>query len=177
MPDVQLHIVCPMGYVHSTTGTHYGYSDTEVGVKYRFVDETETLPQIGLFPLIEIPTGNENKQLGNGDFQAYLPLWIQKSCGKLTTYGGGGVWYNPGPDRKNWGFAGWEIQYDFSEFFTLGGDINSQTAATQESEASASFNLGGFVHLNEHHHILFSLGHTLYGESAFTGYFGYQLTI
>ncbi|MGD1044431.1 MAG: hypothetical protein ABR936_03760 [Bacteroidota bacterium] len=175
--NVQLHIVAPLGYVHTNEGTHYGYSDTEIGLKYRFVEETETVPQIGFFPLIEIPTGNENEQLGNGKTQAYLPLWIQKSWGKLTTYGGGGVWYNPGPDRKNWAFTGWEIQYDFSELITLGSEFYYQTAETQDSESSAGFNLGGFVNLNEHHHILFSLGHNISGETAFTGYIGYQLTI
>lgn len=174
IPNVQLHIVAPLGYVHTIEGTHYGYSDTEIGVKYRFVKETEMLPQIGLFPLIEIPTGNENEHLGNGKIQAYVPLWIQKSWGKLTTYGGGGVWYNPGSDRKNWAFAGWEIQYDFSELLTLGGEINYQTAATQDYEPNAGFNLGGFVNLSEQHHILFSLGRNLSGETAITGYIGYQ---
>jgi len=177
LPDVQLHIVAPLGYVHSIAGTHYGYSDTEIGIKYRLVEETETLPQIGFFPLIEIPTGDEKKQLGTGEVQAYIPLWIQKSWGKLTTYGGGGIWFTPRPDRKSWGFAGWEVQYDFSEYVTFGGELNSQTAATQDSEASASFNLGGIINLNEHHHILFSVGQTLYGEAATTGYIGYQLTI
>jgi hypothetical protein len=177
IPDVQLHIVAPIGYVHTAEGTHYGYSDTEVGLKYRFVEETESQPQIGIFPLIEIPTGSENNQLGNGNIQAYVPFWIQKSWGKLTTYGGGGIWYNPGPDRKNWEFAGWEIQYDFSGLLTLGGELTYQTAETQDSESGTGFNLGGFVHLNEHHHILFSFGRTLSGEAALTGYIGYQLTI
>jgi hypothetical protein len=175
--NVQLHIVAPLGYVHTSEGTHYGYSDTEIGLKYRFVEETETVPQLGFFPLVEIPTGNEDKQLGNGKTQAYLPLWIQKSWGKLTTYGGGGVWYNPGPDRKNWAFTGWEMQYDLSELITLGSEIYYQTAESQSSESRADFNFGGFVNLNEHHHILFSLGSNLSGETAITGYIGYQLTI
>lgn len=175
--NVQLHIVVPLGYVHSADGTHYGFSDTEIGLKYRFIQETETAPQIGIFPLIEVPTGDENKQLGNGKIQAYMPLWIQKSWGDLTTYGGGGVWYNPGSDRKNWAFAGWELQYDFSRFITLGGEIYYQTADTQDSQSSAGFNIGGFINLNEHHHILFSFGRNLSGETALTGYIGYQLTI
>jgi hypothetical protein len=175
--NVQIHLVAPLGYVHSNEGTHYGYSDTEVGVKYRFVEETETVPQIGSFPLIEFPTGNEDKQLGSGQFQAYLPLWIQKSWGKFTTYGGGGVWFNPGIDRKNWIFTGWEIQYDFSENITLGSELTYQTADAQDSESSAGFNIGGCLNLSERHHILFSFGRTLSGEPAVTGYIGYQLTI
>jgi hypothetical protein len=175
--NIQIHLIAPLTYVHTSEGTHYGYSDTEIGVKYRFIEETEIVPQIGSFPLIEIPTGNKNNQLGNGQIQAYLPLWIQKSWGNLTTYGGGGVWYNPGPDRKNWIFTGWEIQYDFSEFITLGSEIYYQTAETQDSESSAGVNFGGFVNLNERHHILFSLGRNLSGETTITGYVGYQLTI
>ncbi len=113
VPDVQLHLVAPLGYVHDADATHYGYSDTEFGIKYRFVEETETAPQIGIFPLVELPTGDENKQLGTGKVQAYIPIWIQKSWGNWTTYGGGGFWYNPVPDQKNWIFTGWELQYRF----------------------------------------------------------------
>jgi hypothetical protein len=29
---------------------------------------------------------------------------------------GAGYWINPGSGNKNWVFAGWEAQYDFSEF-------------------------------------------------------------
>jgi hypothetical protein len=141
------------------------------------MEETESLPQIGTFPLIEIPTGNKDTQLGSGQTQVYVPLWIQKSWGKLTTYGGGGYWYTPGPERKNWIFTGWELQYDFSEFLTLGNEIYYQTAESQESASSAGFNVGGYMNLDEHHHILFSLGCSLSGEHAITGYLGYQLTI
>ncbi len=138
---------------------------------------TETLPQIGVFPLIEIPTGDENKQLGSGKVQAYIPAWVQKSWGKLTTYAGGGFSYNPGLGQKNWGFAGWQAQYDFSEVVTLGGEVFYQTANSQDSESSGGFNFGGFINLNENNHILFSLSHSISGAAAITGYIGYQLTI
>ncbi|HVN47915.1 MAG TPA: hypothetical protein VMU30_03740 [Bacteroidota bacterium] len=174
---MQLHIVAPIGYVHSVEGTHYGYSDTELGVKYRFVQETDSSPQIGCFPLIELPTGNQNDQLGNGSLQVYLPVWIQKSWGKLTSYGGGGMWINPGAGHKNSFFTGWELQYDFSDVITLGNEFYYQTAQTQDSESNSGFNLGGYINLTEQHHILFSVGHTLSGDGAYTGYIAYQLTM
>jgi hypothetical protein len=177
IPNMQLHIIAPLGYTRSGVGTHYGYSDTEIGVKYRFVGESGNVPQIGVFPLIEFPTGSESKNLGAGKMQAALPLWLQKSWGKLTTYGGGGAWYNPGPDRKNWAFAGWEIQYECSDLLTLGSEFYYQTAESTDSDANTSFGFGGFVNLNEHHHLLFSIGHTLSGAAAVSGYLGYQLTI
>jgi hypothetical protein len=177
IPNVQIHCIAPLEYVHTTGGTLYGYSDTELGLKYRFVEETETTPQIGTFPLIEIPTGNEHAQLGNGTMQAYLPVWIQKSWGGLTTYGGGGMWINPGIDQKNWIYAGWEIQYDFSSAVTFGSELYYQTAQTQNSGSSTGYTLGGTVNLQEHHHILFSVGHSMSGESLWNGYIAYQLTI
>lgn len=176
-PNVQVHLVAPLGYVHFPGGTHYGYSDTEIGAKYRFVEETETMPQVGVFPMVEIPTGDESKQLGGGKTQVYLPGWAQKSWGKLTTYAGGGFWYNPGPGRRNWVFAGWEAQYDFSEVVTFGGEVYYQTADAQDSQASAGFNVGGFINLSENHHILLSLGRSISGTDIITGYVGYQLTI
>jgi hypothetical protein len=177
VPNVQLHLVTPIGYVHTEQGTHYGYSDTELGVKYRIVDETETVPQIGLFPLLEIPTGNESKQLGAGEFQAYLPVWAQKSWGKFTTYAGGGFWYNPGVGQKNWLFTGWEAQYDFSEVVTVGGELYHQTASSEDASASSGFDLGGYINISDHHHILFSVGQTFSQSATITGYLGYQLTI
>ncbi len=177
VPNMQLHLVAPLGYVHSPDGTHYGYSDTELGVKFRFVDESETTPQVGIFPLVEIPTGDESKQLGAGKVQAYLPVWLQKSWGKFTTYAGGGVWYNPGARQKNWAFTGWEGQYDLSEVLTLGGELYYQTAENVDATSSGGFDIGGYVNVTESHHILFSLGETFSHASTITGYIGYQLTI
>ncbi|MGA2623760.1 MAG: transporter [Bacteroidota bacterium] len=177
VPNVQLHVVVPLEYVHTVKGTHYGYSDTELGTKYRFIQETETVPQVGVFPLIEIPTGNASEQLGAGKVQLYIPAWVQKTWGKLTTYAGGGYWYNPGTGGRNSLFTGWQAQYDFSEVVTLGGEALYQTADSQGSESSAGFNFGGFINVSENHHILFSLGRSFSGEATITGYLGYQLTI
>ena len=176
-PNVQLHVLAPMGYVRANGHTSYGIGDIELGVKYRFVEETESTPQVGTFPLVEIPTGDRSQGLGNGQAQIYLPLWIQKSWGDFTTYGGGGYWYNPGPDQKNWIFAGWEVQYTFSKVLTLGGEIIYHTADSQTSGSEAAFNVGGYVNLNENDHILFSIGRSMRGDGAINGYVGFQLTI
>jgi hypothetical protein len=42
-----------------------------------------------MFPLLELPTGNEHRGLGAGHVSAFLPIWVQKSFGEWTTYGGG----------------------------------------------------------------------------------------
>ena len=65
--------------------------------------------------------------------QAYLPIWMQKSWGKFTTFGGGGYWINPGTGNKNWIYAGWEAQYDINKTFSPGCEIfyNSQAQQVQ----------------------------------------------
>lgn len=177
VPNLQLHLVAPLGYAHAADGTHYGYSDTELGVKYRFVNETDAAPQVGVFPLVEIPTGDQSKGLGAGNVQAYIPVWAQKSWGKFTTYAGGGFWYNPGTGQKNWLFTGWEMQYDFSEVVTLGGELYYQTADNVDASSSTGFNVGGYINVTGNHHILFSLGESVSPTGTVTGYVGYQLTI
>lgn len=176
-PGVQIHIVAPMGFVRSAGATAYGYSDTELGVKYRLIGESETSPQIGVFPLLEVPTGDRGRQLGEGSTQAYIPLWVQKSWGSFTTYAGAGYWISPGSGNKNSLFSGWEAQYDFSESVTLGGELYYQSPVTDGGASTPGFNLGGFINIDEHNHILFSAGHSFSGGSVTTAYLGFQYTV
>jgi hypothetical protein len=177
IPNVQLHLLLPMNYNYiRNEGLTFGYADTEFGFKYRFVQETENLPQIGIFPIIEIPT-IKNNTFGNGKAQIYLPLWIQKSWGDLTTYGGAGYWMNPGANNKNWLFSGWEVQYDFSSLITLGGEVYYHTADTTDGKSLTAFNLGGFINFTEKFHLIFSVGHSITNENSFNSYIGVLWTI
>ncbi|MDP4207141.1 MAG: hypothetical protein Q8859_14240, partial [Bacteroidota bacterium] len=170
--NVQVHLLLPMNYAYNkNNGTDFGYAYTELGVKYRFVQESENKPQIGTFPIIEIPT-IQNKEFGNGKAQVYLPLWIQKSWGKLMTYGGIGYWFNPGTNNKNWTFSGWEIQYDFSPVFTLGGELYHHSASSSDDTAATAFNMGGFINFSKKFHFIFSAGHSLTGNSYVSSYVG-----
>jgi len=177
VPNLQLHIIVPMEYSRTDNSNVYGFSNMEIGAKYRFLQETDNLPQIGIFPLVILPTGDKSKNLGIEKAQIYLPVWLQKSWGKLTTYGGFGYWYNPGAGNRNWIFSGWEVQYDFSETITLGGEVYYQTADAVDSKALTGFNIGGFINLDEHNHLLYSIGKTSSTNNASTAYIGYQLTI
>ncbi len=130
VPNMQVHLLMPLNYTYSDSRFNaWGYANTEMGIKYRFVKETDKIPEIGMFPLIEIPT-IKNRQLSSGRTQVYIPVWIQKSWNKLTSYGGAGYWFNPGNGNKNWLFAGWQAQYYFSKFLTLGTEIYYNTAAS-----------------------------------------------
>lgn len=177
IPNVQVHLILPLNYDYTTLhGFNMGYANTEVGLKYRFVQETENMPQIGTFPVLEIPTIH-NPEFGNGKFQLFIPVWLQKSWGKLTSYGGAGYWINPGTGNRNWLFAGWEAQYDFSPVVTLGGELYYHTPDAIGSNPAAAFNVGGSINPTEKFHIIFSVGHSLVNEPFTTTYVGLLWTI
>jgi hypothetical protein len=177
IPNVQVHLLLPMNYNYTRNeGTDFGYAYTEFGLKYRFVQESDNRPQIGVFPIIEIPT-LKNNEFGNGKAQIYIPVWAQKTWNKTTTYGGVGYWINPGPNHKNWLFSGWEMQYDFTPHFTGGGEIYYHTADASDSRSVTGFNLGGSVNFTGKFHLLFSVGHSLANESFMSSYVGLLWTI
>jgi hypothetical protein len=177
IPDIQVHLIAPMQYTKRESSKEYSYVNTELGVKYRFINNADTSFQVGIFPIAEVPTGKSVTLAGENKTQVFLPIWIQINSGKFTSYGGAGYWINPGTGNKNWVYAGWQGQYDFSETVTLGGELFYHTAEANDSEGGIGFNVGGYININEHNHILFSAGHNITGANTTTGYVGYQMTI
>jgi hypothetical protein len=179
-PDVQLHVIAPFAFNHPSGDTRQrGYGDTELGVKYRFVQEDDNTPMVGIFPIYLAPTGSQDRGLGNGSYQLYLPVWLQKSWDKWTTYGGGGYWINHASGAKNNWFFGWLVQRELSEQWTLGAELFHRTEQVAGQGASSGFNVGGSFNPSEHHHILFSVGKGVQNATdtnKFSSYLGYQLT-
>ena len=174
-PNTQFHLVLPLAFSAPKDETsNIGYGDTEVGIKYRFVEQTDALPDIGIFPLIEIPTGNASKYLGNGKAQVYLPIWLQKDIGKWTIYGGGGYWINPGSGNKNWEFTGILIQYNFTEDFFLGTEIFHQTPSAISAPEFTGLHFGGGIPIMKNYQVLFSadLGNGITSYKHFAYYLG-----
>jgi hypothetical protein len=160
-PNLQLHVMSGLAYDDpSASGLRMGVSDTELGAKYRFLTpgDDDWWPQVGVFPMIELPTGNAERGLGAGYVQAFLPVWIQKDFGKWTTYGGGGYWINPGVGNRDYWFTGVVLQRQVTDKLALGGEVFYQTSSMVGRGGSAGFNLGGVYDLTEHYHLLFSAG-------------------
>ncbi|MDE1974763.1 MAG: hypothetical protein KGI48_16425 [Hyphomicrobiales bacterium] len=191
VPNGQIHIIAPLSF-DSPAGaaSQYGIGDTELGFKYRFVNEDKdgALPMIGVYPLIELPTGDAARGLGAGYVRAYFPLWIQKSFGDWTTYGGGGYWINHGDgtaDRDYW-FFGWLLQRQVTRQLAIGGEIFHQTSTVAFgasnpafTKPTTGFNIGAIYDFDEHNHLLVSLGTGLQNgpdTNVFSWYLGYQLT-
>lgn len=177
-PDIQFHALVPLAFVQPDEGDRLvGLGDTELGIKYRIADETATKPMIGVFPKLIVPTGDPDKGLGNGTLQYFVPVWILKRWGDWQSYGGGGYWVNHSPDMLSFWFFGWQIQRRLNDHLTLGVELYRSTAQMVDQGDSSGFNIGGYYHFNEHHHLLFSAGQGLQNVSAvnqFSAYLGYK---
>ncbi len=177
VPNVQLHVIAPAIVDAPTHGrTRYGYGDTELGTKVRFVQETTWRPQVGVFPLLEVPTGDHRRGLGSGHTKAFLPLWLQKSFGPWTTYGGGGYWLNPGKGNRDGAFVGWQIQRQALSNLNVGAEVFHQTPQEEGGEPETRFNIGCVFDFSETHHLLLSAGRGLQGPNEAQLYLAYQLT-
>lgn len=173
-PNTQLHLVIPQTYFSQGGMSATGLGDVEAGVKYRLLTETPSRPEVGMFPLLELPSGDSSKGLGNGRAWVKVPVWLQKSWGAWTTYGGVGYAYNPAPGQRNAFYGGDLIQYTFNPRLTLGGEIFLQGASANVPAAgtppvagarsSALWNLGGQYNFTPDFSLLFSTGHSFAGD-------------
>jgi hypothetical protein len=173
-PNLQLHAIIPAAYV--TSDDAYGIGDVELGAKYRFLRETDRHPEVGVFPLVEVPTGNSRLGLGNGQVWARLPVWIQKTHGPWTTYGGVGYQINHAPGMKDSLFAGWLVQRQATRRLALGAEVYYQGAQASGARQTTFLDAGGYYNFSNQLSLLFMLGHTVRGEQHTVGYLGLYYT-
>ena len=185
MSNAHIHVIVPAVTFDSPAGmkTQLGYGDTELGLKYRFIEEDKNgwRPQVGIFPITIVPTGAESRGLGSSHVSQFLPIWVQKSFGDWTTYGGGGYWINQGSgtDDKNYWFFGWLLQRKITDKLTLGVELFHQTAVKIDGKDATGFNFGGYYDIDEHNHILFSAGRGFQNAATsnlYSWYVAYQIT-
>jgi len=176
--NLQLHLIAPLAYVKPDEGpSHYGFGDLELGAKYRFIQESEWRPMVGTFLIFDLPTGSRSNGLGSGHLRTFLPIWLQKSWGGWQSYGGGGYWFNPGSNNKDYWFFGWQVQRELSKAITLGAEVFYNTPTAKGEGGRTGFNVGTIVNFTDEHHLLFSMGRDIHGQNRFSAYIAYQLTI
>lgn len=167
-PGIQLHAQVQAAY-SGAAGVHaYGVGDSELGIKYRLSPESAEPEDwmISVYPMYDIDTGNARRQLGTGASSVYLPLWVQKTTGAWTTYGGAGYRINTGAERHNAWAGGWVALYQISKRLQLGCEVFAQAADTTGERSASGFNLGGIYGLAKDWNLLFSAGRGLSNANA-----------
>jgi hypothetical protein len=190
LPNVHLHIIVPAaGLIPSNNPSlapagvgpkAFGLGDIELGIKYRFVQESKHRPMVGTFVMFEIPTGSAAKGLGVGTTWYKLPLWAQKSFGPWTTYAGGGETLVKAPGYRKYPFAGWLVQRDLGKKWTLGTEVyyhGPEGIATAQTRPSTLVDFGGYYKIrDEGFQLLYCYGHTVIGQRENYAYLGLYWT-
>lgn len=176
-PNLQLHLVAPLQLAVPAAGQNaYGIGDIELGAKYRFISEKGLRPQVGIFPMLELPSGDAARGLGNGRLWTKLPVWLQKSWGPWTTYGGGGYIINPAPGMRDHPFFGWQVQRALNKKLTLGAEWFNPGRDTPAASNPQIANFGGQYNFRENFSLLFTAGHTVHGDAHTVAYLGLYWT-
>jgi hypothetical protein len=181
LPNLHLHVIVPATTVlPSGDPSAFGLGDMELGIKYRFVQETKHRPMIGTFVMFEIPTGSAAKGLGIGRTWYKVPIWVQKSFGPWTTYGGGGETLVKAAGFRNFPFAGWLVQRDLGKKLTLGTEVfyhGSEGSASPQLRAATMVDVGGYYKFRDPgFQLLFCYGHTVAGQRENYAYLGLYWT-
>lgn len=186
LPRTQLHAVLPLGAIvpRNPNGPdgprHFGLTDMELGVKFAFLLQSRHRPQIGTFPMFEMPTGDYDKGLGVGRVWYKLPLWAYKDLGQWTVDGGGGYQIVPQTGFSNFAYGAFLVERKLGQKLELGTEVfahGGEGDGTPHARSSTLFDSGGYYHFKfPGLQLLFAYGHSVAGQRETYGYLGLYYT-
>jgi hypothetical protein len=171
MPNVQVSTSFSLDDDDTDLGPRYRFGGTEIGVKLRFVQESRDRPQIAFYPSVAIPAVCCEHAV------TFLPVWLQKSSGAWTAFGGGGLYINRGPGMRDYTFVGGALERAVSPATILGAELFQQGPDTVGGTYTTSARLGMTTQIGSYHALLFSLGRSFHGENSFSAYASYEFAL
>ena len=143
--NIQLHAQPRYSNKRDGSNRNFGFDNTEIGVKYRFMHQKQSNSEkmLGIYPMLQLPTGSRKFGDASGKTQLFLPIWAQINSDKWTLYGGGGYRLNNFKDSKNSWFVGITMLYEVTNKLKLGAEIFHETQTAQDQTNTSGFNLGG----------------------------------
>lgn len=182
VPKLQLHALVPFGIAapmnHPAYGPDgrgpitYSLSDIELGAKYGFITQTKRRPQIGTFPMIEIPKDDEPWYR--------LPIWVAKDIGPWSLDGGAGYVVNPQSGMRNYPYGGFLVRRTINKKFDLAAEVFSHGRIEQDlalSQSSTMIDTGGYYNFSQPGlQLIFAYGHSIAGQTENYAYLGLYKT-
>jgi hypothetical protein len=126
------------------------------GVKYRFIEEDNRgwRPQVAFSPQIFIPVGPANR---GAPVEEFFPIWLQKSAGAWTIFGGGGYTNNPGVRNRDFANYGIALQRQVFNSLAIGVEVFGQGPDTTTDHASAAVGVGAICDFSDLWHLVGSV--------------------
>jgi hypothetical protein len=176
--NVQIAASLPMS-ISSNPGSplHYGVGNADFGIKYRFIPESSWRPQVSFYPSIGLPTGIESPEVDGNTQTLFLPLWAQKTLGRVTLFGGGGWERNLGAGSRSYWSGGLAGTYAFTEQVNAGVEIFSSGPDKLGERGVTNVGFGMNDDYSKIHSVVLSLGTSIAGERSFHGYLAYELRL
>jgi hypothetical protein len=183
----QLSITVPFIFEKASgQGATYKLGDIQLGAKYCLVTESPEMPQLSFAPsigfpitakpttphapLIESPIAGDSE---NRKAVITLPVWVQKSSDKWTTYGGGSYTFNPGEGNTDFCFFGLVLQRNISKDFWVGVENFFQTKTEDDGLNTYGLNFGSGIQLPNNWQFLCSVGRNT-GDGQYLFYAGFS---
>jgi len=125
-------------------GSESGVGDTNLDLGYRFLDETDSLPEMSVHGGIKIPTADEDKGLGTGEMDYQLGVELVKELGGWSV--DLGMDYNilgdpDDYDLDNYVSAYGELSTEFLPRLTTIFKLAGAQAASEESDTELTAGL------------------------------------
>lgn len=154
--DTQLTISMPLNVHPGPGGMGVVFAPFGFGVKYRFIEEDDAgwRPQVAVFPQIQIPSGSASHSVPTTEL---LPLWMQKSFGPWTAFGGGGLMLNPGAGNRDFAIWGGALMRQLSDKLQVGAEMFGQSRSSSQAPGAAAVGVGALYDLSENWHLIGSV--------------------
>jgi hypothetical protein len=151
--NTQLSLSVPINPNPGPGGIGVVWAPLGAGVKYRFIQEDENgwMPQVAFFPSVSIPVGPMN---AGAPVTELLPIWMQKSFGSWTMFGGGGYTNNPGPGNRDFANYGIALQNQVTKDLSLGVEVFGAEKDRVDERATSAVGVGAIYDFNDLWHIV-----------------------
>jgi hypothetical protein len=177
--NLQLKIEIPWLVLHNSgQPALHGLGNTNIGVRWRFRDETEhKRVALSIYPSLEFnnPTSSVRRGLADRGPQFLLPLQWQTQVGKFGVNGDVGYRFKRGVDEIIYGVV---VGRDISKSVELLGEIHGNGRRDRFSDSEIVYNFGTRIRLTNHVTFLFSAGKSIRRnfDPRFINYTGLQIT-
>jgi Putative MetA-pathway of phenol degradation len=176
LPNIQLKLEIPVAIIQrDNDGNAAGPGDLLLGVKWRFLNDQRAQVQLGVYPQVLVPTGDESRGLGEDHTGFVLLLVAQKSWGKWALYGNVGYWWRTAAETRDYFYAGAVLEREINERLTLGAELFGNSPKEPGGHSDIALNIGGSWKLSDHLNLLFSGGRDIVGDTHAMAYVGLQL--
>lgn len=152
-----------------------GLGDIMFGVKWRFLEETKTRPQVAIYPQVCFATGNAARGLGAGATCYVFPVAAEKNWGKWTAYANVGYIVQTAAGNRNSFYYGATVTREVAKGLEVGAEVFGNWVPVSGDSTEDGINLGAELQVSRSIVLLASAGHTFRRDGYFMAYVGIQV--